>query len=238
MNRFLSLLLMMLLLCNIYAQDYQSYTIYLKNGSEISCYIKDYQFGTKLEAFTLNGSEFYIQESDILEIKKNVSYFEIAEEKAKKEAEAKAKAEQEAKAKAAQSAISKGFLGKAGTAISIPIGNGSGTGHGNLTGNGSGTGSGMEIGSGTALYNLAGRSLVGNLPTPQGTVQEAGKVVVEIVVDKYGTVTNATVTSKGTTVQNKTMWQQAVAAAKKAKFNSDPSAVTVQTGTITYNFKL
>ena len=227
MNRFLSLLLMMLLLCNIYAQDYQSYTIYLKNGSEISCYIKDYQFGTKLEAFTLNGSEFYIQESDILEIKKNVSYFEIAEEKAKKEAEAKSKAEQEAKAKAAQSAISNGFSG-----------NGSGTGQGNWTGNGSGTGSGMKIGSGTALYNLAGRSLVGNLPTPQGMVQEVGKVVVEIVVDKYGNVTNATVTSKGTTVQNKTMWQQAVAAAKKAKFNSDPSAVAVQTGTITYNFKL
>ena len=214
MNRFLSLLLMMLLLCNIYAQDYQSYTIYLKNGSEISCYIKDYQFGTKLEAFTLNGSEFYIQESDILEIKKDISYIEIS-----------------------QNAISKGFSGQ-GTGNNSTSGNGSGTGQGNLTGNGSGTGSGMGIGSSTASYNLAGRSLVGNLPTPQGTVQEAGKVVVEIVVDKYGTVTNVTVTSKGTTVQNKTMWQQAVAAAKKAKFNSDPSAAAVQTGTITYNFKL
>ena len=214
MNRFLSLLLMMLLLCNIYAQDYQSYTIYLKNGSEISCYIKDYQFGTKLEAFTLNGSEFYIQESDILEIKKDISYIEIS-----------------------QNAISKGFSGQ-GTGNNSTSGNGSGTGQGNLTGNGSGTGSGMGIGSSTASYNLAGRSLVGNLPTPQGTVQEAGKVVVEIVVNKYGNVTSATVTSKGTTVQNKTMWQQAVAAAKKAKFNSDPSAAAVQTGTITYNFKL
>ena len=236
MNRFLSLLLMMLLLCNIYAQDYQSYTIYLKNGSEISCYIKDYQFGTKLEAFTLNGSEFYIQESDILEIKKNVSYFEIAEEKAKKEAEAKSKAEQEAKAKAAQN-VSKGFSGS-GTGNNSTSGNGSGKGQGNLTGNGSGTGNGTGTGSGTGSYNLAGRSLVGSLPTPQGTVQEAGKVVVEIVVNKYGNVTNATVTSKGTTVQNKAMWQQAVAAAKKAKFNSDPSAAAVQTGTITYIFKL
>jgi len=207
---------MMLLLCNIYAQDYQSYTIYLKNGSEISCYIKDYQFGTKLEAFTLNGSEFYIQESDILEIKKDISYIEIS-----------------------QNAISKGFSGQ-GTGNNSTSGNGSGTGQGNLTGKGSGTGkgTGTGTGSGTGSYNLAGRSLVGNLPTPQGTVQEAGKVVVEIVVDKYGTVTNATVTSKGTNIQNKAMWQQAVAAAKKAKFNSDPSAVAVQTGTITYNLKL
>ena len=114
MNRFLSLLLMMLLLCNIYAQDYQSYTIYLKNGSEISCYIKDYQFGTKLEAFTLNGSEFYIQESDILEIKKDISYIEIS-----------------------QNAISKGFSGQ-GTGNNSTSGNGSGTGQGNLTGKGSG----------------------------------------------------------------------------------------------------
>ena len=43
---------------------------------------------------------------------------------------------------------------------------------------------------------------------------------------------------KGTTTQNTKLWSLAIAAAKKAKFNSAPNAPATQQGTITYNFIL
>ena len=167
-----------------------------------------------------------------------------AEAKAKAEAEAKAKAEAEAaKRKAAQDLIKKGMSG-AGTGTSASQGTAGGTGNqGSLSGGAGGgygtggTGSGTS-GTGSGSYDLAGRTIVGSIPKPTYNVQEQGRVVVEISVDKNGVVTSASVRSKGTTVQNKALWSAAVEAAKKAKFNSDKSAQAVQTGTITYNFKL
>lgn len=85
---------------------------------------------------------------------------------------------------------------------------------------------------------LAGRSLMGNLPEPEYVVNKAGKVIVKISVDQYGTVINATPGVSGTTVQDKTLWEAAKTAALKAKFNLSSSAPVVQEGTITYIFKL
>ena len=167
--------------------------------------------------------------------------------KAKAEAEAKAKAEAEARAKAeaaekarkaaaARSAINKGFSG-AGTGQSASQGTGGGSGNQGVATGGAGQGTSIGDGSGNS-YSLAGRNIVGKLPKPVYTVQEEGKVIVAITVDRNGNVTNATVQSKGTTVQNRTLWNVAVQAAKKAKFNTDPEKPATQSGTITYNFRL
>ena len=85
---------------------------------------------------------------------------------------------------------------------------------------------------------LAGRSLMGNLPEPDYSVNTSGKVVVKIKVDQYGSVIDATPGAPGTTVQNKTLWEASKRAALKAKFNLSSSAPAVQEGTITYNFRL
>ncbi|MDR2584653.1 MAG: TonB family protein [Prevotellaceae bacterium] len=85
---------------------------------------------------------------------------------------------------------------------------------------------------------LQGRDVLGSLPLPQYNANVGGTVVVRISVDQYGNVTGATVTQTGTTVQDKTLWDAAVAAAKKAKFNTSASAPVIQQGTITYLFRL
>ena len=162
-----------------------------------------------------------------------------ARAKAKAEAEARAKAEAAEKARkaaAARSAINKGFSG-AGTGQSASQGTGGGSGNQGVATGGAGQGTSIGDGSGNS-YSLAGRNIVGKLPKPVYNIQESGKVVVEIKVDKNGNVTEAHVISRGTTVQNQTLWNVAVQAAKKAKFNADPTKPAIQSGTITYNFRL
>ena len=86
--------------------------------------------------------------------------------------------------------------------------------------------------------NLKGRNVMGSLPFPEYTVNNEGKVVVKILVDQYGKVTNAIPGVAGTTVQDKQLWEAAKAAAYKAIFNISSEAPAVQEGTITYVFKL
>ena len=85
---------------------------------------------------------------------------------------------------------------------------------------------------------LQGRNVVGALPFPEYKVNKAGKVVVKIMVDQYGKVTNAIPGVQGTTVQDKVLWEAAREAAYKAAFNISSSAPPVQEGTITYIFRL
>jgi hypothetical protein len=85
---------------------------------------------------------------------------------------------------------------------------------------------------------LAGRSINGTLPKPSYGVQAAGKVVVEIWVDQYGTVQKAVAGAEGTTVTDKTLWNEARKAALGAHFNLSSDAPALQKGTITYIFKL
>lgn len=86
--------------------------------------------------------------------------------------------------------------------------------------------------------NLKGRNVMGSLPFPEYTVNNEGKVVVKIMVDQYGNVTNAIPGVAGTTVQDKQLWEAAKTAAYKAIFNVSSEAPAVQEGTITYVFKL
>ena len=92
--------------------------------------------------------------------------------------------------------------------------------------------------SGTANAHLKGRNVVGTLPRPAYNAQLEGIVVVQIKVDQYGNVTEAVPGVEGTTVTNTALWNAARAAAMKAHFNMSADAPVLQTGTITYKFKL
>ena len=85
---------------------------------------------------------------------------------------------------------------------------------------------------------LAGRNIVGSLPKPTYDIQASGKVVVEITVDQHGIVQTAVAGAEGTTVTDKTLWQEARKAALKATFNMSADAPAIQKGTITYIFRL
>lgn len=91
---------------------------------------------------------------------------------------------------------------------------------------------------GTPTARLKGRTVMGNLPLPSYSVQNAGTVVVRILVDQYGKVIEAHPGAKGTTVNDATLWEAAKKAALEAKFNLDANAPSVQEGTISYVFKL
>ena len=91
---------------------------------------------------------------------------------------------------------------------------------------------------GSANAHLKGRTVLGTLPKPDYASQMAGTVVVTIKVDQYGNVTEAIPGAEGTTVTDKNLWNAARNAAMKAHFNMAADAPAVQTGKITYIFKL
>ncbi len=91
---------------------------------------------------------------------------------------------------------------------------------------------------GSANAHVKGRNVVGSLPRPTYASQTEGTVVVQVKVDQYGNVTEAIPGAEGTTVTDKTLWNAARNAAMKAHFNMDAHAPAVQSGTITYIFKL
>lgn len=86
-------------------------------------------------------------------------------------------------------------------------------------------------------FNLVGRSSV-SLPKPTYPGQEEGTVVVSVTVDKYGNVTNAEPGVRGSTSLNSGLLNAAKNAALSAKFDKNPNAPALQTGTITYKFVL
>lgn len=106
-------------------------------------------------------------------------------------------------------------------------GGGDGTGHG--PGSGPGTGPGKKFG-----FSLAGRAIV-NPPTLPKDTKEEGKVVVEITVDKNGSVIEANPNGRGTTTSSAILKAKARQAALATKFNVS-GQFEEQTGTITIIF--
>lgn len=90
-------------------------------------------------------------------------------------------------------------------------------------------------------FQLKGRGKV-YLNQPPYESDEQGRVVVEIIVDRDGTVIRATAGKKipgtniGTNVSDAKLWNLAKQAALKSKFTPDPKALEEQVGYITYNF--
>ena len=85
---------------------------------------------------------------------------------------------------------------------------------------------------------LAGRSVIGAIPLPAYNIQESGKVVVKIKVNRDGAVVEAQPGEAGTTLTNKTAWEAAKKAALKTQFNMKSDAPEFQYGTITYIFNI
>ncbi|MBN2595829.1 cell envelope integrity protein TolA [Labilibaculum sp.] len=96
---------------------------------------------------------------------------------------------------------------------------------------------GSGLGNKGVSYDLKGRNSM-SIPKPQYNLQESGKVVVEITVDRNGKVVNARPGMPGSTTSNSTLFEAARKAAMKAVFNSDPKASAFQQGSITYHFQL
>jgi TonB family protein len=88
-------------------------------------------------------------------------------------------------------------------------------------------------------FVLKGRNLVGTLPVPQYEVQDAGRVVVKIKVDRAGNVVEAKAQQSGSTLMNATLYAAAEQAASRAKFNpAQDGAPPFQNGTIIYVFRM
>lgn len=147
----------------------------------------------------------------------------IAKEKALAEQKAK---EQEAIDKANQLAA---LFGQAGSAEGANAENAT-DGVPSTKGNPIGKGFGQSDG---ATWTLYGRN-VKRLPKPSSDFNQTGRVVVNIMVDKVGNVTNASI-GDGTTISDRHTQQLALNAARQAKFTEGD---TPQRGTIIYNFKL
>ena len=105
-----------------------------------------------------------------------------------------------------------------------------GTPGANQYGLGGGEGKGIS-------YNLSGRN-ARLLPKPAFPGNEAGVVVVEVTVDKFGKVTKALPGVKGSNTVNPDLLEAARKAAVAANFNTDRNAPAFQKGTITYHFIL
>jgi len=105
-----------------------------------------------------------------------------------------------------------------------------GTPGANQYGLGGGEGKGIS-------FNLSGRN-ARSLPKPAFPGNEAGIVVVEVTVDKFGKVTKALPGVKGSNTVDPDLLEAARKAAVAASFNTDQKAPAFQKGTITYHFIL
>ena len=116
-------------------------------------------------------------------------------------------------------------------------GGGKGSGTGSGSGGGSGTGSGGGNGDGSGFgYDLGGRKIRVR-PRLEESSQETGKVVISVIVDKDGNVTNADGPARGSTTTSPVLVSKAKQAAREAKFEKSPNGVEEQRGTITFVFK-
>lgn len=97
---------------------------------------------------------------------------------------------------------------------------------------GAGSGDNGHVG-----WQLSGRGNL-SLPVPDPAHNEQGDIVVRIYVDKAGNVIRAEYERSGSTITDPTLINQAVSAAKKAKFTSKTDAPDTQQGDITYHYLL
>ena len=151
------------------------------------------------------------------------------------EAQKRAEAERQAAERAAQqmaSAFGKGFeMGSKGEATEKADEGTQGTETGVAAAD-------KAVGIGVqGTFDLNGRSISGSgLPIPVNTVQDEGRVVVNITVNPSGEVIATSINRRTNTV-NPELRKAAEDAAKRARFNNI-EGVDNQSGTITYYFKL
>lgn len=162
---------------------------------------------------------------------------QLSQEKKQQQQQEQARKQREQEQKRRQDAITKSVSGAFGSA-GKGSGNASegegreGSPEGNVDQGGLNTGVG-----GYGSFNLSGRSLRGGgLPRPSYTSQVEGKIVINITVDPSGKVILATF-GRGTNIDDYSMRQSALQAAKRALFN-EVRSLNNQTGSITYTYRL
>lgn len=84
-------------------------------------------------------------------------------------------------------------------------------------------------------FNLSGRKMISK-PRIKDVSQDEGKVVVDIIVDKYGNVVRATPGARGSTTTSTILYKIAKEAAMSTKFNTNSEAPEQQKGQIVFTF--
>ena len=154
-------------------------------------------------------------------------------EEAEKKAEEERRKAEEARIQAEKKAASDALFAKA------KEGQGKGEGNNQPGGNqGSPNGTpGAPHGLGGSgdgySFDLGGRSMV-SAPKIVDTSQKEGKVVVEIIVDRYGKVVKATPGARGSTTTDRHLEKLATEAAYNTKFNAKQDAAIQQKGSMTF----
>ena len=92
-------------------------------------------------------------------------------------------------------------------------------------------------GFGGLSLSLANRRFV-SIPRIDDDGQNAGKIAVEIKVDKNGVVVFARAGARGTTLSDLKLWRKCEAAVTGARLNQLESAPDVQIGVVVFNFKV
>jgi len=92
-------------------------------------------------------------------------------------------------------------------------------------------------GNGNVQLSLASRKFI-DIPRIQDDGQSAGKIAVQIRVDKNGKVVQARAGAKGTTLSDLALWRKCEQAVLGASLNKLESAPDVQTGIVMFNFKV
>ncbi len=77
-----------------------------------------------------------------------------------------------------------------------------------------------------------------NLDMPQDDGQQRGKIAVRLKINKNGTVIDATPGVKGTTLNDRDLWQKCKDAIMGARLTQSESAPDVQTGVVVFYFKV
>ena len=202
---------------------------------EVTPPIQTPESGEAIPAITQNNEETAaIEASKKKEEERKKREAAEAEQKRITEARQKAEAEQRKR-----DAINSQVAGAFGTGTSNQSNQGTGTsGSGNQGSTQGNSDTGANTGTGGyGEFALSGRSLgSGSLPRPSYSVQEEGRIVIDITVDPKGNVIRAEI-GRGTNIDNETMRKSAQEAARKAKFNTI-SGSNNQSGTITYRYNL
>jgi len=76
-----------------------------------------------------------------------------------------------------------------------------------------------------------------NLDLPQDDGTKTGKIAVRLKINKSGVVIDATPGVKGTTLNDRVLWQRCKDAIMGARLNQSESAPDVQLGVVVFNFK-
>jgi hypothetical protein len=94
-----------------------------------------------------------------------------------------------------------------------------------------------EGGSGFGETPIALRRFT-NLVTPSDDGQKTGKIAVRISINKEGLVVNAVPGVKGTTLNDRVLWQKCKDAVMGARLNQSANAPDLQVGVVVFNFKV